>query len=237
MSNTTTTQTATTGFNMRGLLVSIVINAAIPFLLYTLSKKYISSSEVVALSIAALFPIADSVIGIVRHRQLDLIAVITLLGIVTGLIGVLLGGDPKILLIRESFLTCALGIACFVSLLLPKPLMFYFGRQMMAGRDPVKRAQFDAQYQHPYARFVHRLITIVWGVAYVGEFILRVVLVYTLPTAVVLLVSPFLIGGITVATILWTIGYVRYATKRGREMLQRQQAMESAGIATTGTQA
>ena len=69
MSNTTTTQTSPTGFNIRGLLVSIVINAAIPFLLYTLSKKYISSSEVVALSIAALFPIFDSIFGIIRHRQ------------------------------------------------------------------------------------------------------------------------------------------------------------------------
>ena len=99
---------------------------------------------------------------------------------------------------------------------------------MVAGRDPVKRAQFDAQYQRPYARFVHRLITIVWGMAYIGEFILRVILVYTLPAAVVLLVSPFLIGGITVATILWTFGYVRYATKRGQEMLRRQQEMEGA---------
>ena len=233
MSNASTTQTTPTGFNIRSLLVSIVINAAIPFLLYTLSKKYISSSEVVALSIAALFPILDSIFGIIRHRRLDLIAVLTLLGIVVSLVGVLMGGDTKILLIRESFLTCALGIACFVSLLLPRPLMFYFGRQMVAGRDPVKIAQFDTQYQRPYARFVHRLITIVWGVAYVGEFILRVVLVYTLPAAVVLLVSPFLLGGITVATLAWTFAYVRYATKRGKEMLQRQQAMEAARIQAT----
>ena len=236
MSNASTTQTSSTGFNIRGLLVSIVINAVIPFLLYTLTKKYISSSEIVALSIAALFPIFDSIFGIIRHRRLDLIAVLALLGIVVSLVGVLMGGDPKILLIRESFLTCALGIACFVSLLLPRPLMFYFGRQMMAGRDPVKIAQFDAQWQHPYARFVHRLITIVWGIAYVGEFILRVILVYTLPAAVVLLISPFLLGGITVATIVWTFAYVRYATKRGKEMLRRQE-MEAARITASGTQA
>lgn len=234
MSNAPTTQTSSTGFNIRGLLVSIVINAAIPFLLYTLTKKYISSSEVVALSIAALFPIFDSIFGIIRHRQLDLIAVLALLGIVVSLVGVLLGGDPKILLIRESFLTGALGIACFVSLLLPRPLMFYFGRQMMAGRDPVKITQFDAQWQYPYARFVHRLITVVWGIAYVGEFILRVILVYTLPVSVVLLISPFLLGGITVATIVWTFAYVRDATKRG-EMLRRQE-METARMRDSGTQ-
>lgn len=233
MSNAPTAQASSTGFNIRGLLVSIVINAAIPFLLYTLSKKYISSSEVVALSIAALFPIFDSIFGIIRHRQLDLIAVLALLGIVVSLVGVLMGGDTKILLIRESFLTGALGIACFVSLLLPRPLMFYFGRQMMAGKDPVKIAQFDAQWQHPYARFVHRLITIVWGIAYVGEFILRVILVYTLPAAVVLLISPFLLGGITVGTIVWTFAYVRYATKRGKEMIQRQQALEAARVQAT----
>jgi hypothetical protein len=53
----------------------------------------------------------------------------------------------------------------------------------------------------------HRLITTVWGIAYVGEFIVRIILVYTLPAAVVLAVSPFVLGLATIVTIMWTFRY------------------------------
>jgi hypothetical protein len=205
-------------FALRGLLLSIVLNALIPYLLYTFSKKYFSSSEIVALCIAAIFPILDSLFGIIRHRRVDLIAVLSLLGIGVSIGALFFGGNPKIILIRESFFTGAFGVAYFVSLLLPRPLMFYFGRQMMTKGDPEKIAEFDARWKYPYARFVNRLITIVWGCAFVGEFVLRVILVNTLSTAAVLLISPFLIGAITVGTILWTFAYARYAQKRGKEM-------------------
>ncbi len=210
-------------FNLRGILVSLVLNVAIPLLLYTLSKRYISPSEVVALSVASIFPLVDSLFGIVRHRQLDLIAVLALLGTMVGVLGILLGGDAKLLLIRESFFTGALGLVSFMSLFLPRPLMFYFGRQMVAGRDPEKVATFNAQWQNPSVRFTHRCITIVWGFAFFGEFLLRVVLVYTLPVVVVLGVSPIVTTGITIATLFWTFAYARAAAKRGEVMRQRQQ--------------
>ncbi len=211
--------------DMRGILRSLVINAAIPVVLYLLSKRYVSSSDLIALSIAAAVPVIDSIIEVVRHRRLDIIGVLALLGIVVSIVGVLLGGGPKLLLIRESFLTGALGIACFVSLLLPRPLMFYFGRQFMAGNDPVRLAEFNTQWQYPYARFVHYVITIGWGVAFVGEFILRVALVYTLPAVVVLAVSPVILGTLTTAAIFLTFAYVRYAKQRGAEM--RRRAMQT----------
>jgi hypothetical protein len=230
MSTTPNTATSSTGINIRGLLSSIVLNAGIPLALYLLVKRYVSPSDVVALSVAAIFPILSSIFDFVRHRQFDLIAIFALLGIIVSVGGVLLGGNSKILLIRESFFTVMLGIACFVSLLLPRPLMFYVGRQFIAGKDPEKIAEFNAQWQRPYARFVHRLITSVWGIAYVGEFIIRVILVYTLPAAFVLALSPILLGGITIGTITWTFAYVRHARRRGAELAQRQQ---QAGITST----
>ena len=44
------------------------------------------------------------------------------------------------------------------------------------------------------------------------------ILVYTLPTALVLAISPILLNGIYIATIAWTFAYIRYATRRGQEM-------------------
>jgi hypothetical protein len=206
----------------RGLLLSIILNAIIPFVIYWFVKHYLNPSEFVALCAASIFPLLYSIYEFSEHRSFDLIAIFSLLGIIVSIIGVALGGDTKILLIRESFFTAMLGVACFISLLLPRPLMFYVGRQFMTGKDPAKMAEFDARWQHPYARFVHRLITIVWGSAYVGEFIIRVILVYTFSTALVLVLSPILLGAITIGAIAWTLAYVRHAERRGQEIRQQQ---------------
>ena len=210
------------GIGARGLLLSIILNAIIPFGIYWFVKHYLNPSEFVALCAASIFPLLYSIYEFSEHRSFDLIAIFSLLGIIVSIIGVALGGNTKILLIRESFFTAMLGVACFISLLLPRPLMFYVGRQFMTGKDPAKMAEFDARWHHPYARFVHRLITIVWGSAYVGEFIIRAILVYTLSTALVLVLSPILLGAITIGTIAWTLAYVRHAERRGQEIRQQQ---------------
>lgn len=210
---------------IKGLLPSLILNIAIPLALYFLAKRF-NASEIVALSLASLFPIIDSIYGVVHHRSLDILAVVTLLGTGVGIIGILLGGNESLILIRESFFTATLGLACFFSLILPRPLMFYFGRHFMAGRDPVKLASFNAQWEHPYARFVHRLITIVWGTVYLGEFFIRVLLVLTLPHALVLAISPVILTAVTIITIAWTFAYVRYAQRRGRAMSRATEGKE-----------
>ncbi len=216
---------------LRGLLRSIVLNAIIPLVLYRLTKRYASSSEVVALTVAALFPLGETIVVVTKSRALDPIAVLVLVGIIVSMVGVAFGGGAKLLLIRESFFTGALGIACFASLLLPRPLMFYFGRHYIAGRDPERIARFEAQWRHPYGRFVNRLITVVWGFAFTAEFLTRVVLVYTLPPSLVLVIAPIVLGGITVGTIVWTFAYVRYAARRGQALRQQQ---EMGGAHTRG---
>jgi len=52
----------------------------------------------------------------------------------------------------------------------------------------------------------------------VGEFIIRVVMVFTLPAAVVLIASPIILTIATVAAIALTFVYVRHAYKCGVEM-------------------
>jgi hypothetical protein len=199
---------------VRNILWDIALNATIPLLLYKVSKRYISHSELHALLIATTFPLVKNVVGLMRHRQLDPVSILVLLGIVTSCIALLLGGDPRILLVRESLFSGVLGVACIASLLLRRPMMFYFGRYFMAGNDSVKQEKFDATWQWPDVRFAHRLITTVWGIVYTGEFVVRVLLIYTLPVTYVLAISPVLMGTLTICTVLWTFGYVRRLRKR-----------------------
>lgn len=185
----------------------IVLNAIIPVVLYKLSKHYLSHSEFTALAIATTFPLGKSIFDLVRRGQVDPVSIVVLLGICSDGVALFFGGGPRLLLVRESLFTGAFGVACFVSLLLPRPIMFYFGRYFIAGADPQRRARFNASWQLPEVRFSNRLITIVWGCVFVGELVLRIILIYTASTAAVLIVSPILLGTLTIGTMVWAFKY------------------------------
>jgi hypothetical protein len=222
---TAPTTAAPTQRLFRGLLVSMVLNALVPVLLYQFAKRYFAASELAALSAAAMFPLAWSVVDLLRVGSLDPVAVLSLVSIVVSMIAVLLGGSPKLLLIRESFFTGAFGLACFVSLCAPRPIMFYFSRYFTAGRDAARIADFDRGWQRPGFRRTMRLITIVWGATSLVEFAVRIALVYTLPAATVLVVSPIVLGGLLLVTISWTFAY-------GKRMRARAEAqLPTAGLA------
>jgi hypothetical protein len=196
------------------LIWDIVLNSTISVACYFLSKSLLSPSELVALTSAMLFPILKSAYDLIRRHEIDPVTILVLLGIVTSILALLLGGNTHLLLIRESFFTGAFGIACLISLMFPRPIMFYFGRYFKTKDNPQKRVEFDAGWDNPIVRRTHRYITAVWGLVYVGEFSIRVLFVYTLPIPVVLMVSPFLVGIITIFTIIWTFRYVRKVRER-----------------------
>ncbi len=208
------------GLAIKGLLLSLLINVGLSLLAIQILTSYFHTSEIMALSIASLIPILNSVREVVSERKLDLIAIFFLLGIITNIVAIVMGGSARLLVIRESFFTGALGLICFISLLLPRPLMFYVGRQMLAGKDPVKLAEFNAGWQNPYVRSVHRLITIVWGCALVGEFIVRVIIAYTLPLRVAFALGGTLLAVVLATTFAWTFAYIRYARKKGEQLAQ-----------------
>jgi hypothetical protein len=199
---------------LRDTLRDIALNTACPLVLYKISKRYISPSEFTALALATTYPLCQSIFDVAKRRRLDPVAVIVLLGIGVSAAALLLGGSPKLLLVRESIFTAAFGLACFGSLLLPRPMMFWFGRHFLAGDDPVKRRRFEASWALPEVRFTSRLITVVWGSVYLGEFAVRVALIFLLPVTWVLLISPVLLGSATLLTILWTFRYAKQARER-----------------------
>ena len=201
----------------------IALNATCPVILYELSKHFISTSELTALIVATAFPIAKSIFGLVRRAQFDPISILVLVAIAIDAIAIFFGGSPRLLLLRESAFSGAVGVACFVSLLLPRPLMFYFGRYF-TGTDPKRLAGYDAAWQFPHVRFAHRLITTVWGVVFVTELILRIIMIYKIPAAAVLILSPVLLGSLTVATMIWTFRYATSVRRRASVLLSQVSA-------------
>jgi hypothetical protein len=196
------------------MIVDIGLNIAIPIICYQL--------------LASVYPVLKSIHDLVKRREIDVVSVVVLLGIAASIAGIAVGGSYKLLLLRESLFTFAFGVACLGSLLLPsrRPLMFFFGRVFATGNDPVRRAEFDATWQYPQARRAHRMVTLVWGLLFICEFAFRVVLIYTVSPATVLVVSPLVLNTATVLVIVWTFSYSRRARRRG--MAERQKAQLAA---------
>ncbi|HEX4604208.1 MAG TPA: VC0807 family protein [Candidatus Angelobacter sp.] len=214
---------------LRSIAWGIVLNAVVPVILYKLSKRYYSPSEVTALIAAALFPLGKSGFDLILHRQLDPISIVVLLSIATDGVALAFGGSPRLLLVRESMFTGAFGAACFASFLLPRPMMFYFSRYFIAGADSERQARFNAAWQFPEVRFCHRLITAVWGCVFLGELIIRLALIYWLPAALVLVFSPILLGVLTIVTMIWAFRYghrVRLRALVSFTQLERQNAID-----------
>jgi hypothetical protein len=78
----------------------------------------------------------------VRADRIPL-GIISLLFIAAGLIATLVTGNPRLTLMTGSLLTGLFGLAFLGSLLLPCPLAFYLGRQMMTGGKPELVARWD----------------------------------------------------------------------------------------------
>lgn len=194
---------------LHAIIWSVALNTFVPVLLYELSKRFVSPSEYVALLAATIFPVAESAWGLWRERSMDPLGVIVLLGIIVDAAALTLGGSPRLLLLRESLFTGAFGLACFASLAWHRPLMFYFGRFFMTGNDPVRRARFNQSWSLAEVRRGNRLVTAVWGTVFTSELAIRVTLIYSLRAALVLVLSPLILGLLTVAAIVWSLAYAR----------------------------
>jgi len=208
---------------VRGLLPSILVNGVLVFVIYTLIKHVTSASDFVALVISAIPAMIYTLLGLIRQRQVDVLGAFALITIAFSIVLTFFSGDVRLFQIRESFLTVLFGLACLVSLLFPRPLWFYIIRYFTTGNRPEQTATFNRAWQYPGFRAYIRNITIFWGLIYVIEFAIRLVMVYNLPVAQFLLISPFIFYGITIAGIAFTLAYARRLRQRADTQLQQQQ--------------
>ncbi|HLZ62819.1 MAG TPA: VC0807 family protein [Ktedonosporobacter sp.] len=210
-----------------GLLPSIVINGALPYIIYQLLKSYTHVSDLNALIISAVPAIIGGIVGLIRQRRFDLIACVTITGIAVSIVAAFIGGDPRLFLIRESFLTAATGLAYLISLLFPKPLWFYIIRYFAGANNHERMTAFDANWQNAGFRTFTRVLTLIWGIAFLGEFTIRVILVYSMPIAQFLIISPIIFNGITIAVIATPFLYAKWFRRKYEERRRQMAAAEA----------
>jgi hypothetical protein len=136
------------GMSLRAQLPSLLVNAVVPFAAYQVLTS-LGVSTVLALASSAVFPVLGIGWSFARTQRPDIIGVVSLSFILVGVAASLLSGDPRFLLVKDSLMTGVVGLLCFGSLVLvPRPLLFYFGRQFSSAGDPARAAHSNRCGSH-----------------------------------------------------------------------------------------
>ncbi|MEO8968848.1 MAG: VC0807 family protein [Solirubrobacteraceae bacterium] len=201
---------------LRSLAPIVVFDIAGPLVIYSLLRSG-GSSVVTALVLSGILPAVNVAIGVQRHRRLDAIGFLVLLGIAaTAALG-LITNSPKALLLRGSVATGVFGLVCLGSLWSRRPLMFRFALEF-TGPDTPKGRDFADRWRYAGMRRTFRVITAVWGIAYLAEAVARVIIVESTSTGTAYGISkllPYAVAGIVLA---WMIPYGARAKRKGERL-------------------
>jgi hypothetical protein len=187
-------------------LLELAVNLLLPWLAYRLAMPH--WGETGGLIASAVPPVVWSLVELARFRRVDALSLIVLLGIVLSIGAMALGGSPRMLLLRESLVSGAVGVAFLLSLPMRRPLIFYLARatvaREMAGGAERVNALWD---ERPAFAPSMRMMTAVWGVGLTTETALRSWMAWTWPIERFLVVSPFIGYGIYGGLLVWTLWY------------------------------
>jgi len=170
----------------------VLVDAIAPYIVYELAQPY--TGELGALALSALPPAIESVWSVARKRKLDAVSALVLAGIGVSLVLIALGGSQRVLLLRDSVVTSAVGIVVALSAVFPKPILYYLFRQIQGGEPALGPM---------------RTLSVVLGLGLVAEMAVRTAMVYAMTTSRFLLVSPFVQYGLTGLLVLWAVLYMR----------------------------
>jgi hypothetical protein len=194
-------------------VLDLAVNLLLPWLAYRLAAPH--WGETGGLIASAVPPVIWSLVELARFRRVDALSVIVLAGIVLSIFAMALGGSPRMLLLRESLVSGAIGVAFLLSLPLRRPLIFYLARATVAREQADGAARITALInERPTFAAALRLMTAVWGAGLTGETLLRSWMAWTWPIERFLVVSPFIGYGIYGALLTWTLWYRKVLRER-----------------------
>ena len=174
-------------------------------------------SPVTSLVLSGVLPAVGVILGIARKRRIDVVGAVVLFGIAIGTVLGLASRSARLVLLEGSVPTAIFGLVCLGSLWTSRPLMYRFAVEFI-GEDTPRGRDFADNWRYHGFRHAFKVVTVVWGVAYLFEAAARVVIVESTSTGNALAISkvmPFVIGGV-LAT--WNVAYARQSRRKGERL-------------------
>jgi hypothetical protein len=197
---------------LRALAPIAIFDVAGPLAVYY-GARSVGVSTVLALVLSGVLPFLRVGLTVVRHRRIDAIGVLVLSGIALGTIVGLASGSAHMYLLDGIVPTVAVGIVCLVSLLSEKPMMYRLALETM-GEDTPRGHAFAEMWNYSEFRHIFKVITVVWGLVFLGESALQAILVETASINTAKLTSNVLPVVVFVLTFAWTRAYGRHVQHR-----------------------
>ncbi len=193
-----------------GGLVGLVLDIGLPLASYYTMHAF-GASDWAALLVATAAAGVRLVAVAVWTRRVSWFAAVMLAVFGVGLGLAFVGGDPRFLLLKDSFTTAILGLVFLASLLGEHPLTLD-GAQAWKPRQA--QALAELYRNEPAARRAFRVSALGWGTGLLGESILRIPLIYLLPVRVAVGVSTAWMIIAMVITATWNAAYITRAARR-----------------------
>lgn len=140
-------------------------------------------SQWLSMVVGGLLLLPWIIYGLVRRRRVDAMAVFTLSVVVMATALSLVTGSPRVLAIRDSWVTALIGLWALGTLLTRRPFIMTASRGIIIAKvGEAGLAEWEARWDtEPVFRHQLRFISAVWGSLFLLDAVLRVVLVYTIP--------------------------------------------------------
>ena len=190
---------------LRQIAMILIFDLGGPLLVYSLVRSA-GLSTVAALILSGIPPALGILIGALVDRRLDIIGVVVLAGLVVGTIAGLVSNNARLYLVEGAVPSAVFALACLISLRSVKPLIYRFAVELL-GPDTPKGRDVVGAWQYPGFRRAFRIITAVWGIAYLFEVAARLVVVELTSTGIALLFSKLIPYIFAFTLSLWTLIY------------------------------
>jgi hypothetical protein len=168
---------------LRRLLArQLILELAIPLAGYY-GLRAAGASEWLALAVGSVLTAPWIVYGAIRKRRFDVTAAFTLSLMLTGAVVSLVTGDPRLLLVRDSWLGALLGLWILVTLPTQRPFIMLSSRAVViakVGEAGAKAWEDRWNHEADFRRHI-RILTAVWGAVFLIDAGVRVALAYSLP--------------------------------------------------------
>lgn len=199
--------------NARSIGIEVLVNGVLPFVVYSAARPKLG--DVGALLASTIAPIAWSIVEFVRRRRIDGISLLIVAGIGLSLLAFIGGGSVRFLQLRENLVTGLVGLVFLGSAAIGKPVIYQLARASMSRRSAAEAQAFESRRNNVYFQRSMTLMTIVWGAGFLLQTLAACILVFRLPIALYLAVSPFLSYGTIGALVLWTVWYGEAKKREG----------------------
>jgi hypothetical protein len=208
----------------RPTLLPILLDLLIPTAGYFV-LHWAGLPDVWALTIAGSATALNAALNTVRRGRLDALGLLIVAEIAVSVALVASTDDPRLILARPAVYLAVAGVVNLVSCFAGRPLSYTASTPMATKGDPQRAVAYERAWHHSAElRAIHRQLTAGIGVAMLLYAVLRVLIVYSFPTATAVLAQE--LPGLVLLALV--VALIRSRVPRLRRIVDAEQAAHAA---------